>query len=119
MVEADAGFVCGADDIDELEALGVGGYCLCDGIFVGGDDPFGGLRGVLERGVPLVVIRLIDGAFEGNAGALEGSDVVGGPDEDGALRGQMVEGAGVGGFKGDAGAGILNGLGEDETGFCE
>ena len=83
---------------------------LGHGIVVGGDDAGRGLRGMLECGLPLVVVGLVDGAAEGDAGALEGADVVGGPDEDFALGRELLERPGVGLLEGDAGAGILNGL---------
>jgi len=40
-VEADAGLAGGADDVDEGESLGMGGYGLRDGVVVGGDDEGG------------------------------------------------------------------------------
>ncbi len=92
----------------------MGGDGLGDGIVVGGDDEGSGLRRLLKGGHPEVVVRFVDGAAQGNAGALEGAGVVGGPDENFTRGWKLIERAGVGGLKRDAGAGVGDGLAENE-----
>src|SRR6185312_13768571 len=116
MINAEAGLACGTDDVDEGEAVGVGGYGFGYRIVVGGDDVVGGFRRMFQRGLPFVVVGLVDGALERKSSALIGSGMVGRVGEDGAVRGQRLEAARVGRLKRNAGAGVGNHLAQDERG---
>ena len=64
----------------------MGFHSLRDGVMVGCDDKGSGLCRMLQGRDPLVVVGFVDGTAERNTGELEGTDVVGGPDQNFTLH---------------------------------